>query len=255
MTDISTVTPSVTLTGNPRIRVAGTYNLRSTAGYAAERGYLRHNRLLRSDALHQLQQDGTHILRSLGIATIIDLRDDTEIANAPSRVPSEMARTIHHPVLASAGVPTSGEAPSLPEIYRRIVTERVDALVGAVRLIADAPDGGVLVNCTAGKDRTGVVIAVTLSAVGVSRDQVIADYIRSQENLRGEWEDAMLATFRAPDGKIPDSVRDMVVASPPELMGETLDLIDELYGGSEQMLRRGGFDDDTFQRLAARLTT
>lgn len=245
----------MTITRNPRIDLAGTYNLRSTAGYLTGHGPVRPGRLLRSDALHRLQPGGAHVLGSAGVASVIDLRDDTEVADAPSLVPPTTARTVHHPLLPTGGVPDGEAGPAtLREVYRTIVIDRVDALVGAVRHIAEAPAGGVLVNCTAGKDRTGVVIAVTLSAVGVDRDQVIADYSRSEENLRGEWETTMLDTWRDADGNVPDALREMVAASPPELMAETLDLIGELYGGSEQMLRSGGFTDDTLGRLRSRLT-
>ena len=237
----------------PRIPLAGTYNFRSPAGYETAAGPIRAGSLFRSDALHRIDAAGARQLAEHGIVRIIDLRDADELRRAPSAVPGALVETVHHPLFAGGAIPQGGQPPSLAEVYRIIATDRALALVGAVRLIADAPAGGVLVNCTAGKDRTGMVVATTLTAVGVPREQVVADYAASAANLAGEWADEMLASFTAQHGVAPDSVRELVAASPAELVDEALNLIDDVHGGSERLLRSGGFDDDALSRLQSRL--
>ncbi|UOQ56635.1 tyrosine-protein phosphatase [Leucobacter allii] len=236
-----------------RIPIAGTYNLRSAAGYPAVSGAIRPGSLFRSDALHRVDADGARELAAQGIVRIVDLRDDAELGRAPSAVPPALVETVHHPIFAGAAIPQIGAAPSLAEIYRSIATDRVVALTGAVRRIADAPEGGVLVNCTAGKDRTGMVIATTLSVVGVPREQIVADYVASETHLAGEWAEAMLASFTAQHGVAPESVRELVASSPAALIAEALDLIEELHGGAERMLLAHGFDAAALARLRDRL--
>ncbi|MFP3381581.1 tyrosine-protein phosphatase, partial [Bacillus sp. SIMBA_069] len=70
-------------------------------------------------------------------------------------------------------------------------------LATAVRLIADSGEDPVLVHCTAGKDRTGLVVALALLAAGVDREDVVADYAQTADNLAGPWADAMLERMRA----------------------------------------------------------
>lgn len=249
-----------TYAAGPAIGIEGTYNFRSTAGYPAAGGTIRPNSLLRSDALHRLGARGIAQFAEQGIVRVIDLRDETEVRTSPSVFASDeptrgsAIETVHHPIFAGAAMPTTRTVPSLEEIYRAIATDRVTALVGAVRLIADAPVGGVLVHCTAGKDRTGMVVATALAAVGVPREQVVADYAASADNLAGEWADRMIASFseRMP-GPIDEAVRELVSASPAEALGSALDVIDEQYGGVEPMLLGHGFDPAALERLHARL--
>ncbi|MBK0419450.1 tyrosine-protein phosphatase [Leucobacter sp. CSA1] len=236
------------------IPVEGTYNFRSPGGYAAAGGAIRTGSLFRSDALHLLSPLGVEQFGAQGIARVIDLRDGRERLQAPSALAAGAVETIHHPIFEGAAIPTTGPAPTLREVYRTIATDRVHALSGAVRLIADAPEGGVLVHCTAGKDRTGMVVAVALASVGVSRDDVLADYAASAANLAGAWVERMIAAAaeRFP-GPIDDAVRELIAASPAEALDEALDVIDDRYGSAERMLIAAGFDDDALARLRTRL--
>src|SRR5262249_45601633 len=63
-------------------------------------------------------------------------------------------------------------------IYLGYLDERADSIIEALRLIASSP-GATIVHCAAGKDRTGTVVALALTEVGVTRDAIIADYVRS----------------------------------------------------------------------------
>ena len=66
--------------------------------------------------------------------------------------------------------------------YMSYLRRRPDSIVGSVRAIARA-DGAVLVHCAAGKDRTGVVVALALDAAGVDRDAIVGDYLASRERI------------------------------------------------------------------------
>ncbi|MDP5227608.1 MULTISPECIES: tyrosine-protein phosphatase [Arthrobacter] len=251
MTTISTE-PSA----NPALPVAGTHNFRSTAGYPAAGGVIRDGALFRSDALHRLGQDGRESFAAHGIVRIIDLRDATELASSPSDVDGLGAEVIHHPVFTDAAVPGAGAPISLEAVYRIIVERHADRLAQALLLIADAPDGGVLVHCTAGKDRTGMVIAAALLTVGVPREQVLADYATSGPNLAGEWAETMLAAVeRHYPGPLAPELRELILASPAGTLAATLDLVDREHGGITALLAAHGLDQAAVERLRTRLVT
>lgn len=235
------------------IRIEGTHNFRSTAGYSTSQSLIRENGLFRSDALHQLSETGQAQLAEQGIVRVIDLRDRNELAHAPNAIGDVRTESIHHPIFDADGLPSGFGPTSISEVYRYMVEERTDRIVGAVRLIADAPEGGVLVHCTAGKDRTGIVVASALTAVGVSREQVIADYAASAQNLSGTWAERMLASAAERFGELDESTRELMVASPAAAINETLNLIEDRFGGVEQMLLSNGFDDAALERLHRRL--
>ncbi len=243
---------------SPALVIEGTYNFRSTAGYAVTgtavaAGSVREGSLFRSDALHRLSDAGKQQFAAHGIARVIDLRDDEELRHSPSALAADAVETVHHPVFGGAGLPDTLGTVSIAEVYRYIVEARAERVAGAVRLIADAPAGGVLVHCTAGKDRTGLVVASALAAVGVPREQVVADYAASAENLAGEWAERMLASAAERFGDLDETLRELMTGSPAAAMDQTLDLIDSRYGGVERMLLDNGLDDDALARLRDRL--
>lgn len=262
------------------IKIVGTQNFRSTAGYPATGGTLRADGLFRSEALDRLDDDGVAQFAKQGISRVIDLRGIDEAGAAPNRLPSEGVEEILFPMFEDGGVPAAaidgGQRPrerretpnaaasnssagldasvTLASLYVMIAEHRAARLTEAVRLIADAPAGGVLVHCTAGKDRTGMVVATALLAVGVAREQVLADYETSGVNLAGAWADRMINSISARiPGEIPANIRELVLDSPAPALAEGLDALERAHGSAEAMLRANGFDDATMGRLRDRL--
>ncbi|MFK4790711.1 tyrosine-protein phosphatase [Microbacterium sp. ZW T5_56] len=240
-------------TGVRRYETPGVYNLRDTGGYTAGAGSSRWGRLFRSDALHLLNNDGRALLRDLRIAHIVDLRGSTELDTAPSNVDG-LDLTVHHlPVFDEAG-PTAQLDLSigLAPIYDHMVNERGANLAAAIRVIAEAADGeAVLVHCTAGKDRTGLVIAFALTAAGVDRDEVVADYAQTADNLRGEWASAMLAQHGAGDAELPPEVTELITASPAPVLAALLERIDREHGSMRDYLLAQGLTTAELERLTA----
>ena len=107
-------------------------------------------------------------------------------------------------------------------------------------------------HCTAGKDRTGVAVAVILDAVGAERDAVIDDYAQSERNLAGPWADRMLAGIEQMGAPLTPEVRELVTGTPPAAMAQAFAWIDE-RGGSADYLRSGGLTEAELDGLRARL--
>jgi protein tyrosine/serine phosphatase len=167
------------------IRLPGTTNLRDLGGYpSTDGGTVRWRTLLRSDALHRLDDSGRAALAGLGLRTVIDLRTDEEIMATSSGLDGTGdtgVRTYHVPLFDAAAI--GGLPPELAAIYRYMIDDCGAAIAEAVgRLCAGNALPG-LIHCTAGKDRTGLVAAIVLAVVGVPDDIIAADYALSGSQL------------------------------------------------------------------------
>ncbi|MFJ4029048.1 tyrosine-protein phosphatase [Paenarthrobacter sp. NPDC089989] len=241
---------------NGPLQIEGTYNFRSTGGYLAGPRTIRPGKLFRSDGLHGLTDAGRAQLLGLGIRHVIDLRDESELVASPSRLDALPIEVHHNPIFDAGKVPGGAESITLHDIYMVMVSLHAQRLADAVRLIAATGADPVLVHCTAGKDRTGVVIALALLVAGVDRHQVIRDYEATEANLAGEWSERMLAAVanHASLGSAGDGLREIISASPAKVLSATLDFIDENYGSAEGLLTTHGFTQAELQRLTEVLT-
>ena len=201
--------------------------------------------LLRTDSLDLLPEASQTALLDLGLRQAIDLRWPSELASAPS-VFRDSPRVVYRsiPLLAyEEDDPTPHLG--LVGMYRRILDERGAHLVEVVRAVIGPEGTPVAIGCAAGKDRTGVAIAIILSALGVPREMVVADYALSAGFFADPLDDPHLVDWRA--GPVETE-------SPPEYMEEVLRHLDERHGGAEALLRSGGMTDDELTRLAEVLT-
>jgi protein-tyrosine phosphatase len=114
-------------------------------------------------------------------------------------------------------------------------------------------EAAVLVHCTAGKDRTGVAVALLLDAIGADRDAIIADYTSSEQNLSGEWAAGMFALLEMMGAPRTPQLDALIAATPSEAITEALDWVDREHGGSAAYLRSGGLTDRELAALRARL--
>lgn len=236
-------------------RVSGLYNLRDTGGYRAGDATSRWGKLFRSDALHRIDEEGRARLADLGVAHVVDLRGGDERLTAPSALDGLAARVHHLPVFDDAApARQAGARIGLVEVYDHMVDERGAHLASAIRVIAEAGDDeAVLVHCTAGKDRTGLVVAFALLAAGVDRDEVVADYAATSANLAGEWADAMLTAFTGRGQELTPEIVELVTASPAPVMEAVLERIDHEHGSIREYLRRQGLTDGELDRLTRAL--
>ena len=139
-----------------------------------------------------------------------------------------------------------GDEPAVP-YYLRYLEDRPDSIVGALDDIATAA-GPVLVHCAAGKDRTGVVVALALAAAGVGASAIIADYVRTGERIG-----AIMARLRASATYAADLEASATSpASRAPSAWAVLEVLDERYGGPSGWLAAQGFDPARLRpRLAA----
>ncbi|MFE4470226.1 tyrosine-protein phosphatase [Leifsonia sp. NPDC056824] len=232
-----------------RIPVNGTYNFRDAGGYPVPEGAVRRGKLFRSDALARLGAEGRRSLRELGARVVVDLRDEFETQAMPDDVDGLDLRRVHLPVFEGSGNSASMIGITLAGLYEKILLQHRDVVVSALREIADTGDDAVIVHCTAGKDRTGIVVALALSAVGVDRETVVADYAATQANLDGEWLEGMIALVRSHGAEVTPNFRIILGGSPPEALEESLDLLDRQFGGVREYLLATGLDEFELAKL------
>lgn len=234
------------------IPAEGTYNLRDVGGYRADGGAVKWRTIFRSDALHRLTASGKRTIVDLGVGRVIDLRDRREITAFPDTLP-ESIEYVHHPIFPSAheNVLRGLNVDRLTEL---IYLEHADTLAQAISHMArhEAPT---IVHCTAGKDRTGAVITLTLASIGVDRDDILEDYAVTEEYLRGEWTDHHLDALRRRGIDITDELLSLIAHSPLPTIDRALTTVEREYGSVHDYLRTHGVSEATLEELNTRFVS
>jgi hypothetical protein len=124
-------------------------------------------------------------------------------------------------------------------VYLRYLNDRGDSIIAALRLVAYT-NGATIVHCAAGKDRTGIVVAMALREVGVTPEAIVADYARSADRV-----DAVQTRL----SKRPAYAEELADTDPARhkpraaTMEKVLAAIDEIHGGAGTWLRVNGWTD------------
>jgi protein-tyrosine phosphatase len=228
-----------------RIPLPGTLNLRDLGGYPiSDGGTVRWRTLLRSDALHRLDDTGRAALAGLGLRTVIDLRTDEEASSAPSALDGVGARAFHVPLFSAESI---GALPlELAAVYWHMIDDRGAAIAEAVgRLSAEGALPG-LIHCSAGKDRTGLVAALVLEVIGVPDEVIAADYAMSAAHLDAEAAQ-VISRIQAISGGQPLDLG--VLGSPPELILRALARVRDQAGSVAGYLIRHGLTQPAIESL------
>jgi protein-tyrosine phosphatase len=201
-----------------RIQVAGLGNLRDVGGYPAGEGRTtRWRRLLRSDAPHVTDAAGRAVLAGYELRTVLDLRTGAEAVLAPVALDGIAARRLRISLLG----PDLHRVPrQLDAIYRYLIEERGDTIAAAVSALAGAGRIPALVHCSAGKDRTGVVIGLVLAVLGVPDEVIAIDYALSAHRLSPAATSA-IAQLQASSG-LGGAFTPELASSPPQLLLDVL---------------------------------
>ena len=228
-----------------RIVLEGAVNFRDQGGYPTENGrFVKWRRLFRSDSLHDLtESDVQTITGTLGLTTIVDLRSINSVLEDGRGLLALSGIAYHnYPFLERRGIepPTSGSDPGerLTAIYQWILLNAGTLMAQAFNALAQDVNQPALFHCNAGKDRTGVLGATLLSVLGVSREDVVADFLMTNEVI-----DGILARIKKMPG-FQDSTRDGIIA-PQSAIEKFLDVMQREFGGPESYLLRHGVQQET----------
>ncbi len=217
-----------------------TLNTRELGGYRTRGRYTRMDAVWRSDVQRYPDQGDLALLREHHITTVIDLRGEGDILRAPSGFEGAADFAYCHvPIDEGSGIPESREA--VPGSYMAIAMAK--NMPRVFKKIADAPDG-VMINCTAGKDRTGVVSALLLKLCGVSEEDIVYDYLLTRECNQKRFE---LIRQNYPEV-------DMGIIIPDEsYMREFLRLFKERFGSVENYFEDRGVTVEETARIRRKM--
>ena len=242
-----------------RLALSGAVNFRDLGGYRGTDGrQVRWGRIYRSDSLAELSDADVQTLSALGLRTICDLRAESERKHKPNKPLLVLEPAGQPPRLHAFGfMPHGGEAliadtrkgaitvaeikQRVAEIYRRFVVDQSATFARLLHLIeADALP--LLFHCTSGRDRTGFAAAVLLMALGVDRDQIMADYLLSDHYRRD-------LRFQVGSG-VDEALMHALTSAHPDYMAAAFEAIDQRWGSGDAYLRNGlGLDDGHLRRL------
>ncbi|MCO7192139.1 tyrosine-protein phosphatase [Pseudonocardia sp. McavD-2-B] len=238
------------------LTVDGLANARDVGGLPLDGGgRVRTGVLLRTESLEGLGPAAVaYLTDELGVAQVLDLRTDHERttyglgALAAAGVPVHRLSFIPETGIALPEVDLGDSHPMLGH-YLAYLEGRGECVVDGVRRIATLDSGTTVVHCAAGKDRTGVLVALVCAAVGVPREEITADYALSATRI-----DALFRKWTTASGEPMPGVDELDRHRPrAEVMAEFLRLLDERHGGPVGWLRENGLTDDELARLRTRL--
>lgn len=237
----------MTITPDRSIAFTTVYNFRDLGGLPTTDGrQVRRGRLYRSDNLGRLGEVDREAFAALGIRRVIDLRRAGEVA-AMGRVPEWTRVAWHHHHLEhelwdhSTYSEEVGVARWLADRYADLLEQGAADIARVIRLLSDVDEGPTVVHCVAGKDRTGLVSALTLSLLHVSDAEIASDYeLTEQSNI----------AFSGGDPSPPD----FYVKTPALAMRLTLAELASRYGSARDYLGKHGVTDDHVSALREGLT-
>lgn len=218
------------------LSIDGLMNIRDLGGLVTRDGRtVRRGRVLRSDNPKALTDAGrAEFLTAVNPSVVIDLRVPVEVVREGYDL-GDGVRLVNCPMTPQSGVNQeqidAGMCDNLVDDYLRQIEVNGHYVVEALGLIADPSNQPVVIHCTAGKDRTGITVAMLLEILGVDRDDIVADYTVTTKNMAPVLERIRSAPVFKENGLA--YAPDWIFASDPETMQGFLAGMDERYGGAE----------------------
>ena len=242
---------------NRHLPVKGTYNIRDLGGYKTQFGEtIPWRKFLRGDSLHLLTNEGMSYLYQEGLRLVIDLRTHKEIQDRPN--PFEKfpgVRFLNLPLFDDLAPifmlnnKASKESP-LVDFYLTALHNQHDAIRAVMSEISNTDDGAILFNCTAGKDRTGIVAALLLGLVGVSNEDIMYDYALTAE-LIPDLVKQLLAESK--ERGVDTKKHSQMLESPADVIKLTLVDLEKKYGSVSNYFKTIGLEQTLISNLRNRL--
>jgi hypothetical protein len=233
------------------------FNFRDLGGYPAAGGRtVRWRRLYRADDLSRLQPVDYPGFEALGLRTVVDLRRPAEV-DQDGRVSVPEGVNYYHVGLDYPHWPAQEFADTQERIaylrlrYVELATYAAADLAAVLKLIADPSSAPLVFHCVAGKDRTGVVAALTLALLGVDTATIADDYALSEAAEPAAWE-----YYRRRAGeRVPRQRWRTFTVSPREGIINLLDELTSKYGSVPGYAAAIGIDAAQIESMRTHLLT
>jgi protein-tyrosine phosphatase len=243
-----------------RIPLERAFNFRDLGGYAVDGGpTVRWGLVYRADGIHRIEGADLARVAALGIRTVLDLRTRGELSDHGRVATEEMNASYHHlPLLEQVWerdvlVAELDAVDFLAGRYLAMLDQGAASITSALETIGDAERLPLVFHCSAGKDRTGVLAAVLLSVLGVSDDDIAADYALSRTAMREmtEW----VRTERPESYETMAAQPPAFLDAPPLAMRRFLARARTTYGSLAEYVVGAGLATDAVDALRSTLLT
>jgi protein-tyrosine phosphatase len=240
-----------------RLPLRGADNVRDLGGLPTRDGRrTREGRLIRSASVQELTElDIEWLVDRIGVRMIVDLRLPEEaepraLGPLAQRVGAYANLPFRSPGMASVDVIPDAVDIDLLTHYIGFLEASAPEIVAAVRLLADPSNQPALFHCAAGKDRTGVLAALVLDAVGVEEEAIVADYALSEAHMdRVIARLSRVSWYREALSRLPAGVH----MAEPETMRRFLGHLRAEHGGAARWLTGHGLEPATLDALRSSL--
>jgi protein-tyrosine phosphatase len=227
------------------LRWDGLYNVRDLGGHPTPQGPTRFGAVVRSEDLALISETGRAALHEYGIQTIVDLRSPREVGQEIHPLRS-LPGYRNLPLLDHEAMEDVDAIADVADAYRYMVDRRATQIAEILRTMGASP-APQLVHCKAGKDRTGVVVALLLANAGADRDSIVADYALSDDALTPLYE-----IWARAAGEDAGEARERMRRYPsrPQAMQALFEHLDTRYGGCRPFLLSSGLREPELDSLA-----
>ena len=242
------------------VALEAVHNFRDLGGYATSDGRTTKWRtLFRADGLYRLTSGDVALLEPLGLRTVIDLRSAAEL-DERGRFPVDAHPVVFHHLPIVDATWAEADRPNYERdedfliwAYQEMLTVGAPRFAKAFDALAEADALPAVFHCAAGKDRTGLLAALLLGSLGVSHDDIVADYTLTVEGMARfrvwaarewpEWAERMA------------SMPPAFTAALPEAMRHIVDELSTEHGSIRNYVRSIGVSDATLETLESVLLT
>jgi protein-tyrosine phosphatase len=242
----------VTATLQRHLALEGTHNFRDAGGYPTrDGGSVRWRTLFRSDSLHALTPAGQQAFHALGIRSQVDVRAHSEVEQFPSVFAASVDVTYAHLPLAIDSGKHIPRANTLEELNVKLLDHAGQSIARILTSLAQPGAMPAVVNCVAGKDRTGLLIGLLLDLAGVDETTIVDDYLLTAEHaklLLAQIVELGVGMY----GRNREEIMPLMSVR-PEVMAGTLAHLHERHGGAAAYMRAIGMPAETVDVLRVSL--
>ena len=238
------------------LSIDGLVNIRDLGGLVTRNGrVVLHGRVFRSDNPRSLTAVGHgQFHERVAPRTVVDLRMSLEVEREGYDLGPDV-RVVNCPMTPQSGITQeqidAGMCDNLIDDYMRQIDVNGAFVADALRIIADTANQPVVLHCTAGKDRTGIVTAMLLDILGVSHRLIAADYHVTTKNMATTIERIRSAPVFQENGLA--NAPEWIFASDTETMAAFLERMTAQYGGAEPWALAQGITPEQIASLRSSL--
>jgi protein-tyrosine phosphatase len=260
------------------IHLDGTSNTRDIGGYlTSDLRTVRWRQIIRSENLSRLTASDYRKLEEIGVKTVIDLRTEREHDRSPTVwLGDNPPRFFHFPIgdaqnewfrkqrkmIKRNRFTEEQSSEHMVDGYRMIAEVGPVSFQKLMDLVLDQSNWPIVIHCNAGKDRSGVAVALILEALGVARETIMEEYLLTNEISRIQEKAVFLSKERSNHGFGKGYSRGPsaeawfpILGVQPEMLEAFYASVDERYGSMDAFLTALGVDQEARSALTASLTT